>query len=292
MIIRGIFLGIFILFEFFSNICAYSLGELGSVESYSKGFAITADEHAGLESLFKNPAGINKLNKGQIVTSYSSWFDDSYSVASIAAGMPLGNHWTIAAALPVKLISAIPKTVEYDGEALKTGSFSDIDSQASVALGYHSGTFSTALKVDYVYKSIDQVTGSGFGVGVGGMWDMNPFTLGLSVLNIGKMKVLWNNQTIDALPQELNIGLGFHGFANTRFLADVTIVDQQESQVNVGGTWQISTQFGVHVGLEDVTDSCQFSVGTTLELQGIGLYYAFAQHAELGSIQKLGLKIE
>lgn len=292
MLIRGLFLGIFILFEFFSNLCANSLGELGSVESYSRGFAITADDHAGLESLFKNPAGINKLEKPQVLTSYSSWFDDSYSVMSIAAGMPLGNHWSVAAALPVKLISSVPKTVEYDGKALQTGSFSDIDSQTSVALGYHMGTFSTALKVDYVYKSIDQVTGSGFGIGVGGLWNMAPFTLGVSVLNIGKMKVVWSNNTTDTLPQELNVGVGLHSFANTTLLADVTIIDEHQSRVNVGGTWKVSPQFGLNAGLEDITNACQFSLGTTLELEGISLYYAFAQHAELGSIQKLGIKIE
>lgn len=292
MIIRILFLGFFILFECVVTLCASTLGELGSVDAYAKGFATTADDHGGLESMYKNPAGIQDIKAPQLLTSYSSWFDNSYSVTALGAGLPLGKNWTLALVVPVKYISGIPVTEEHDGQALSIGSFSDLDSQTSVALGYHQGAFSTALKFDYVYKSINQVTGTGFGLGMGVLWSAQPFTFGVSILNLSDTKVLWTNNTTEAIPQEINLGAGMNTWAHTKVLADFTMVAHQNSRINLGGEWEASPYLGLSVGLQDITNSCRFTAGTQLHLNGMSLFYAFSQHSELGSIQKIGIRLE
>ena len=67
---------------------------------FAKGGANTATQ--GLGSVYKNPASITGLSSFRVKSSYSSFFQNSYSGQEIAFGSPLGNNTYVALSLPVQ----------------------------------------------------------------------------------------------------------------------------------------------------------------------------------------------
>ncbi len=273
------------------NAVAESLGELGGIQTFSKGFAITADR-GGSETLCKNPASL-ALTGPEVTTGYASWFDSSYAVASLSGGMPLDEHFQIGFSLPVKFISDIPETIEENGQAKQLGSFSDIESEASLAVQYTPFEgLHTGVKVDYFIHTLNTDSASGMGFGAGIIYDYQAFTVGASVLNMGNTKMAWKHHAAEVLLQEVNLGLTYKGDYGVKVLADMTLVGHENNRINLGVEWQIIPEFTVNGGLMDVSETPLLTLGTALKMQGVTFLYAFAQHPELGSIHKIGITLQ
>ncbi len=270
---------------------AASFREFALVNAFAKGLAITAD-NAGLETLYRNPAGLSGLHELTIASSYTSHLDNLAQISTFAIGLPLGSV-KAAFSVPLRFVSDIPETTAVNGRALQTGSFSEIKANAIATLSASPHErIHVGINGNYYYDLIKDKTGSGFGLDAGVLLDLGYVMVGGSAENIGGGAISWSTGSQDVLSQILHLGLSTAMTPIGRAFADVTSQKDKPLEFNVGADVRLSDALHIEAGIQDARVKRFFSTGVRLILDDLKIDYAFSQLGELGSTHKIGIQYE
>jgi|GEM_PF-6357850 len=271
---------------FFSVSYANSLWELGSVQSFSKGFAVTADT-GKFDSAYKNPACLSGLSGNIIQSSYAAVFDNQAQNSNFGFGVTYSDL-TFGLFVPVSIIPNIPETIDNAGQAQQIGSFSDLKTSPTLAVSKSFSGFSAGFNVAYLYQRVAQHSGSGLSFGLGAVTTYEKISLGASVQNIGQLS--WTTGRKETLNPEWSLGLGFKALPQLKVLAEYQTTQDTTSQINTGLEWALNDSLKGCAGVQNLSNP-QFSVGISLDAEPLSVDFGFAQDKQLGSIYKMGLSV-
>ncbi|MFC1752046.1 hypothetical protein ACFL96_01440 [Thermoproteota archaeon] len=267
------------------------LGELCSIYGFSKGYAITA-EHLGLESAYKNPAGITHIRALTIGTGYSTFFDNGYYAASLGIGLPVGSDFVLSLNVPIRVVDGIPETVEVSGLGEKIGTFSDTNGAIILSLGSrHLAPVYLGVSLKGIFHTIMDTSATGIAFDAGVLAELGIFKLGASVQNAGSTPLEWDTGNTDEMTQQINLGISAAVIPDLTLLADTTI-ESNQSLINFGAEFNVSPMLSVQGGLKDISGDCFLTFGTRIAMDNIQMFYAYAQHEALGGTHKFGFTSE
>lgn len=266
------------------------LKDMSGIHSFALGNAITA-KACGLESVYKNPAGLTNLTRSELKSAYTSLFDNSYYIFNLGYGLPLSKNWVIAINLPIKIIPGIPQTKASGGRAEQIGQFNDYETEAILSIG-HSITdeLKIGANITGYYQKILTQTSNGLGADLGLMYHYRSLSLGASVQDIGNTTIAWSSGHHESKPEIINLGIGYTILDALEILAD-TSINNNTSINNMGCEWQLNPALTLAAGLYDITNSQQLRLGLTLNLTNLNLSYAYSQHEYLGTIHGISVTL-
>jgi hypothetical protein len=258
--------------------------------TFAKGFAVVA-ETGGVENIYHNPASIVGSKGTSVGVSYSSFYDNLYSTSSFEFITPLSDRVSIGFALPVKMISGIPLVVDSNGTGEQIGSFSDIETAGILSFAYKlTPNAYLGLNTYYYYRKIYEAQASNLGFDIGIIADYKKFAFGACLSNISNSQLEWTSGQKESQNQQITIG-GLYRFTESFIgLADIEFIDG-DYIVNVGAELWLTNTFAFTGGVYDCDRGKKISLGLQLLLNQFKWNYAFAEHDDLGLIQKVSLEV-
>jgi hypothetical protein len=283
---------ILILFLFASNAGA-SYKELTAIKAQGKGFAITAD-HNGTESLFKNPAGLDSIDRPEISSSYGSFFANFLQVSNLSLGLPISEKLTFGVSIPINLVSNIPQTIESSGAGVQTGTFDDIDSSIIMGASYEliEKTLSIGASTTYTYHLIGTTKGTSIGFDAGILWDTELGTFGLSAQNIGSTTMTWDTGTKEIQETKYNLGFCTEFPLLDKVSIDATSEKDKDITYNLGMEKRLGEALALLAGIQHLEKEKTITLGASLTVDNFTLNYAFQNNERLGNCYTVGLKLK
>ncbi|RAP35066.1 hypothetical protein DID80_06890 [Candidatus Marinamargulisbacteria bacterium SCGC AAA071-K20] len=281
---------ILVLFVLSTTLFSNSFQDSTLVEGFAKAYAITAD-NSGLETAQKNPAAIT-FTKQQFSTTYTSYFDDAYKTVNIAYAKSIGNSFYLGFQIPTRLISDIPETIaDGNGEGFQIGTFSDTTVEGVLSVGVKSKNnklrFGSNFKTRY--QKLYSQTGTKIGLDLGAQYYSKHITLGASLQEIGSI-MKWDTGKNENIPLITNLGIAIRPNKIVTFLADTSLT-KTTVDINTAISWKMHDQLTINGGIKELLKTQRLSVGLNLLLGGVYLDYAYSQNNYLGSIHKVGVRI-
>lgn len=269
---------------------ADTLKDMSGIHSFALGNAITA-KACGLESVYKNPAGLTNLTRSELKSAYTSLFDNSYYIFNLSYGLPLSENWVTAISVPIKIIPSIPQTKNTNGRAEQIGQFNDYETEAILSIGHHiTNELKMGANITGYYQKILTQTSNGIGADFGLLYHYRSLSLGAAIQNIGNTKMAWTSGHQNIKPETINLGVGYTIVDNLEILAD-TNMSNNTCINNMGGEWHLNPALTLAAGMYDITSSQQLRLGLTLNLTNLTLSYAYSQHEYLGTIHGFSITL-
>lgn len=264
-----------------------------AAKAQGKALAITA-EHYGTDSLLKNPAGLDHIDRPEISSTYGSFFSNFLQVSSISLGLPITEKVKFGLALPVEIISNIPKTIDSSGVGVQTDTFDDIDAAiiAGISIEILEDTLTLGASTTYTHHTINDTQGTGISYDVGLLWDTGIGTLGLSAQNIGKAEIKWDTGTKEIIEEKYNVG-----FSTELPLLDTVSIDctkegDKDLTYHLGIEKKLSPALTIQAGIQNLEKEKTLTLGASLDLDSITINYAFQNNEVLGNCYTVGLQIK
>ncbi len=264
------------------------LGLYSPVSSFVVGEASTAVA-LGVDSPYKNPAGLSSVQDVVFTTTASTYFDQNMSVYALGVAKRLTPAICVGFALPYQSISDIPQTVELsDGHGLQTGSFQDNTVACKGILSYTTHKLSMGVGFGYDQASILGITGQGFGIDLGVLAESGDVSIGSAIQNLGGKLVRWSSGQTDTIDPVYHVGLGCHVLSNFQVLLDTSMEKKSASMVNIGCIYGFHKVLSLSFGWVNVGRSPDLRAGMKVNLPDFSLEYGCSTMA-LGTTQRLGL---
>ena len=268
-----------------------SLEDSVLVESYAKGYAITADKN-NLEGAEKNPASVAFESKKAFVFNANQSYDASIKQAFLGVGTTVFNRAKLSLTIPIQFVDEINEVALVNGAAIKMGEFSMLTIQPKVTITLpifdflDFGASATGL-FDNAYN--ETAEGHGFDFGFRVHFDKISFGYALQQFAAEK---LWSTGRKESIEPNANAGLKVSMLKNMDLLADVSKSKFQDSIYNLGSTLQVTSKLSISAGFRDVTNTQQFRFGSSLNLNSWRVHYAYGRHNVLSDSHKVGVTFE
>jgi len=263
--------------------------DLVQVNGFAKGFAITADS-LGLESAYKNPAGLASLRQATLLTSYASQHDNLVQTIGIGLGLPLSNTLKIGLNIPLTIIQDNIETTTSGGRGVELGRFSNYEGGAilSVSKSLFSNSILIGSSATYRTSQLKDVSGSGLGLDAGIILHTPTLTVGASIQDIGNTTMTWDNDTKEVITPKYNIGFKLPLKRTLSIMGDMTSQKNKDTAYNVGVDYQLSKTLSLMGGIRDLQNSPTWRIGTALKVNKFQIHYAMSNHEDLGVNHKIG----
>ena len=264
---------------------AEGLLDVASVESFALGQSVTA--YRAPEAIIKNPAAATSIRRAYITSSYASYFDASYTVLGLSAGIPLGNQAGLAVVVPIQYVADIPESISDGGQAKKIGSFEDLSTMAMVAIAYRWEALSLGASLSGEYQSIHRQTAFGLTMGFGTQISIKHISVGASIQDMSLSPKKWSTGYEEISRPTCRLGMAYSGVESITVLSDVVLDPHDQSLwVNGGVKWQPMPLFSVRAGWESPMG---MRLGTSLDLGSVKIAYGFSSAEWTGAVHKLSL---
>jgi hypothetical protein len=248
-----------------------------------------------------NPAGL-ALSSREVVFAHNAYLLD-LSQEYLAAAYPL-SVGTIGASVNYFDYGDLDRTTISNTGApntpasFATGSRFEASNYA-ISVGYGRQMFNDALHiglaVKYLHQEIDIYSDGTFAADLGLYYREkdNPFSVGLSVLNIGdKLRMQSRN---DRLPVTVRFGGAFRTLSERLVLAaDVEKTIEDETYYgHVGGEWWVHPMLAIRVGYDATSDAGNgLRLGLGARVQSLSVDYAWSDEKELEDAHRVSLGLE
>lgn len=236
--------------------------------------------------MYKNPASITGLTSFRANTSYSSFFQNSYSGQEIAFGSPFGDNIYAALSIPIQMINSIEKT-SFHGQ--KEGAYNDVALMPHLSLAQRvSEKMSVGTSLSYFYHQIDSFSFKRLALDVGFQMDIDSFRVGVAVKNL----VLHDSQNKKNTKNQ-TLHLGFQKlFSQIPLIVSLdTYANELESVYNIGIRYLFTDYLMINAGINQFSSSPNLRLGVGVLLHGFQVDFSFSNHDILGMTQKFSLSL-
>lgn len=241
-------------------------------------FTAVADDST---SLYWNPAGLARLEKGELSATYNMWFE-GIGQGYVSVGFPLLGGTMGMGANYVTM----GDLEERDEVGTSTGTFQAFDLGVSVGFASRLGGLSLGLSGGMVRSTIASDTQTTFLGTVGGLLDIGEsFSLGVAAQNLG------TKLGEDSLPLILKAGLALKlGFLN--LAADIGKPQDNELYLCVGIERWIGNVVALRAGYKTGQDiGPGWTAGLGFKMSRFGLDYAYVPYGDLGITHRINVGI-
>lgn len=251
---------------------------------FSTGGANTATE--GLGNVYKNPAAITGLTSFRANTSYSSFFQNSYSGQEIAFGSPFGDDFYAALSIPIQMINSIEKT-SIHGQ--KEGAYNDVALMPHLSIAQRvSKKMSVGTSLSYFYHQLDSMRFQRVALDVGVQMDIDSFRLGVAIKNLvlhdSQYKKNTKNQTLHLGVQKI--------FSQIPLILSLdSYTNEVESVHNIGTRYLLTDYLMINAGINQFSSSPNLRLGVGVLLHDFQVDFSFSNHDILGVTQKFSLSL-
>ena len=237
---------------------------------------------------YYNPAGLSRIQRIQLGTSYARLFNLSFFKNYFAAGVyPLPQKYGVAS------VSIQYFGVDYEGEAISSeytfslshGFYLLHDIQSSLAIGYSLKAYHWSLGTSVEGLNLGSSTIFGLDVGLqASIWGRTH--VGVYFLNL-------NAPTVGAfdkyeLPQRVVAGIAYQPYDGVTTSLDLNrVLGVGEMELWSGAEFQVFKLLYLRFG--GTTNPNRFTFGMGLELKNFNLDYGLRTHSELGETHQIGV---
>jgi hypothetical protein len=246
--------------------------------------AVTDD----IQSIYWNPAGLARLEKKEILASRSFWLADT-DIDLVAYAQPIPFIKGVLGAGFVLMNTNGGKGV--DGKELNVKCLS-----LSTSYGrYIAKDLSAGATIRFINQNYANYKGSGFAYDAGFLADADPFSIGISLSNIGKNIEI--DDAKNSLPTKIRAGLGYKTFFYERpalISFDLERPKDQEVVYHLGIEYQIIPKIDTRCGYNTLSGYSigfgyrSFGRGTLETLLG-QIDYAYVQNKSLENCHKFSI---
>lgn len=257
------------------------LAHYGTARTVGLGNAYVAVPDAAMAAVW-NPAALGMMDQNEILLETGRLFEDT-SVHGLSFAVP--GRWLPSLGFSVVALRSgeFEKTNELN-ESL--GTFDDGETAFMFTAAKHIGTrFSLGGNFKLVRQSIEDFSGTGYGIDLGGLVNVTPtLRLGASVLNVAG-PVMKLRETDETYPVEMRGGVALQLLKGRGLIsAEIDQRSEQPVRMHAGGEYWIQRSLGLRVGYDDTYAAGGFSYKVTPQMQ---LDYGVADH-ELGLTHRVG----
>ena len=264
--------------------------DLGLVQSYAKGFAITADD-IGLEAAMKNPANVLFVEDRKALVNLNESYSMDIYHGFFAVGYQLDPSVRLSISFPVTQVNNILETQQTAGGAEQIGTFSSTSLQPTITVNKQwNKQLSVGVNAVFLIDNVYNETASGYSVDMGLLYKRARYSLGASLQHLGWAKQ-WSTGRNEVKPLQLNVGYKLMLNKSIAFLSDISIIEN-ERELNVGTTINMLSALDIYVGIRDLGNENQYRAGVGFHLMSTNLQYSFGYHSELGNSHKFGLSFD
>ena len=230
-------------------------------------------------SLYWNPAGLARLEKGELSAMYNMWFE-GISQGYVSLGFPLLGGTVGMGANYVTMGDLEGR----DEVGNPTGTFSASDIHLCAGFAGRLGRLLLGLSGGMVRSTIDDDTQSAFLGTLGGLVEINQsFSIGVAAQNLG------TKLGEDSLPLILKAGLALElGFL--KLAADIGKPSDSDLYYCAGVEGWIGEVLALRAGYKTGQDiGPGYTAGLGLKVSGFGLDYAYVPYDDLGTTHRISV---
>lgn len=254
-------------------------------------FTSIADD---VTAAYWNPAGLSQLKNPEISAMHTAWIEGT-KYQYFGGALPVAKN-TFA----VSLYRLDYGSIEgYDSTNKKISDFKA--GSSALTLSYAREIFEglmVGINGKYISESIADKKASTFAGDLGGLYKVDRYKIGLSLLHLGGgLKFV---QESASLPQTIRLG------ASTKFLDDKLETGLEYSKpqdndctIHAGVDYQLTQSFSLRGGFQttpgnqlDVNGLKGVSAGFGLKINAFSLDYAFVPFGDLASTHKVSLNVK
>lgn len=290
--IKGCFTQLFIcLFCVNFTISIHATSDIGLVQSYAQGFAITA-KYLGLESSLKNPAGIhNRTDTESIFNLNDSYAMEIYNGFS-GVKFKLTDTSSVALSMPFTYIEGIDKTaIGSNGVGYTTDTFNVMGLKPRVTYSYDVNNHTQlGISAIYLYDQLDDNTAHGYSFDVGLITTISNFNIGASIQNV-LHNLFWSSNHVDRYSLQYNLGISYIILNYLEISSDISIIEETTLK-NLGAHVMLTSHLDFYLGCFDLGETNQFRSGLRVSIDSTKLSYSYGHHVTLGDSHKIGIEID
>ena len=242
-------------------------------------FVATADDALGV---LWNPAGIQWMDQNQAMFESVRLFEDT-SINSLSFAVP--GNWLPS--LGISMISLRSGEFQRTNELNNPlGSFSESETAYFFTLAKSfSKRFSIGTNLKLVHQSVEDFSGTGFGLDVGGIYQLTPaLRVGASFLNLGGPSVTLRTES-ETYPTEMRGGVSYELMnGRARIQAEVNHADGPGTRMHGGAEYWVQPGIALRFGYSEdrATGGFGYRFGPQYQFD-----YGVADHA-LGLSHRVG----
>jgi hypothetical protein len=242
-------------------------------------FVATADDALGV---LWNPAGLQWMDQNQAMFESVRLFEDT-SINSLSFAIPGSRLPSIGISMVSLRSGEFQRTNELNNPL---GSFSEGETAYLFSLAKaFSSRFSVGTNLKLVHQSIEDFSGGGFGVDVGGIFQITPtLRVGASVLNLGGPSITLRTEA-ETYPTEIRGGASLDILnGRARVQAEVDHADGPGTRLHGGAEYWVQPGIALRFGYseERATGGFSYRFGPQYQMD-----YGVADHA-LGLTHRVG----
>ena len=243
-------------------------------------FVATADDALGV---LWNPAGLQWMDQNQAMFESVLLFEDT-SINSLSFAIPGSRLPSLGVSMISLRSGEFQRTNELNNPL---GTFSEGETAYlfSMAKAF-SSRFSIGTNLKLVHQSIEDFSGGGFGVDVGGIFQITPtLRIGASVLNLGGPSITLRSEA-ETYPTEIRGGASIDILnGRARVQAEVDHADGPGTRLHGGAEYWVQPGIALRFGYSEdrATGGFSYRFGPQYQVD-----YGVADHA-LGLSHRVGL---
>ncbi|MDZ7715359.1 MAG: PorV/PorQ family protein [Balneolaceae bacterium] len=262
----------------------------------------------GASSIYTNPANLNLEQSSSISADYSLW------IAGLRNSHFAANFKKQHSAIAVGILNSQADDFQLRNSPQPSqGTFSVSYLSIAGAYAYQINNFSAGVTAQYLREQflINDASGYAFNAGLSSQWFDNILTLSTAIRNLGELSKL--NQQSTSLPTEWRMGASTHfmvfdspsenSLPVELMLAADYVYPINDDHSNTSNTFIDSSAFftlslgvtlantlDIYSGYRSEKSERPFSFGTSLNLENIGVSYAFIPfNTGFGNAHSIGL---
>lgn len=231
-------------------------------------------------AVYWNPAGLAQINRKDIVTLYSSLFEDT-NFGFFGYAQPTVDMGTFGLGV-VSLRSGDFEKRDEIGQV--QGSFSSADTAVLLSYGAPlSDRLALGGTIKGIRQEIDTYSGSGLGLDAGALYQWKPrIQFGLTARNIVSPKITLDS-TAEKYPFDIRGGVKFSGLKNILLALDLNKTTGRSVKPHFGAEWTAAQLLIIRAGL----DETQMTAGLGFKINDWTLDYAFGYHDAAADFEDL-----
>ena len=257
-------------------------------------YAAVADD---VNSIFWNPAGLNKISGSEITLMHAVWIE-GVAYDYVAYAQRLGELGSLGGAVNYLWMDEIEKRDAFTG-ARTGGTFSSYDLAVTLAYANQIGAIPLGINLRFIQCKIDDISASAFAADIGGKYKFtDSLALGVVIQNLGT-RIKFDEEEY-SLPFNVKIGSAYKVIEALTLALDVNFPIDNDVNVHFGGEYVYAIVSDMTVAgrvgyksttINDIDALSGLSLGLGYAWQGIALDYAWTPYGLLGDTHRISLSI-